>query len=501
MSHAAQKVTPMRIALLSWESRHSIAVGGLAEHVSELAAALARRGHDVHVFTRMGPGQSGYDRVNGVHYHRCRYDLHPDFVTDNERMCRSFVGHLGEVEPQLPQPFDIIHGHDWLSAKALAQAKNERACRTVLTMHSTEFGRCGNQLCSGLSWRIRQVEWEGTYVAERVICVSGALQAEVQQLYGAPLDKMHVIYNGVDVRRFDAEIDVGSVRARYAVGLDDPLVLFAGRLAWQKGPDLLVDALPGVLHQHPQAKFVFAGDGHMRDGLEERVAAIGVASATRFLGHRDGSELVGLFKGADLVCVPSRNEPFGIVILEAWSAGKPVVATRQGGPAELVRNEDTGLTVSDNVGSIGWGVSRLLADTKSGRRMGRNGRREAETRFSWDTIAAATESVYESVLDNTPGSEVNISCSFVEEAEMARQRSDKPARRTVKVRKTSTNPKPSRTMIKSKTVRQVIGLAGPTQDDVRQRAYEIYLARNDRPGDPVADWLQAERELRSQLRT
>jgi glycosyltransferase involved in cell wall biosynthesis len=501
MSHAAQKATPMRIALLSWESRHSIAVGGLAEHVSELATTLARRGHDVHVFTRMGPGQSGYERVNGVQYHRCRYDGHPDFVTDNERMCRSFVWHLGEVEPQLAQPFDIIHGHDWLTAKALMQAKDERGCHTVLTMHSTEFGRCGNQLCDGLSWRIRQVEWEGTYVAERVICVSRALQAEVRQLYATPVDKMHVIYNGVDVRRFDAEIDVGSVRARYAVGLDDPLVLFAGRLAWQKGPDLLVDALPGVLHHHPQAKFVFAGDGHMRHGLEERVAAIGVAPSTRFLGYREGTELVSLFKGADLVCVPSRNEPFGIVILEAWSASKPVVATRQGGPAELVRNEDTGLTVSDNVGSIGWGISRLLADTRGGRRMGRNGRREAETRFSWDTIAAATEGVYRSIVHRTTTGENPVAGLYTEEAEMAQQRSDKPTRRTAKARTTSTSPKPARSAVTSKTVKQVTGMAEPTQDDVRQRAYEIYLARNDRPGDPVADWLQAERELRSQLRT
>ncbi len=178
-----------------------------------------------------------------------------------------------------------------------------------------------------------------------------------------------------------------------------------------------------------------------------------------------------------------------------------MVATRQGGPAELVRNEDTGLTVSDNVGSIGWGVSRLLADTESGQRMGRNGRREAETRFSWDTIAVATESVYESVLDNPPVSGMNIGCSFVEEAEMARQRNDKPARRTVKRRKADARPKPSRTTVKSKTVGQVIGIAQPTKDDIRQRAYEIYLARSGRPGDPVADWLQAERELRSQLRT
>jgi glycosyltransferase involved in cell wall biosynthesis len=492
---------PLRIALLSWESRYSIAVGGLAEHVSELAAALSRRGHELHVFTRMGPGQPGHERVDRVHYHRCPYVAHPDFMTDNERMCRSFIWHLGEIEPQLDGPFDVVHGHDWLTVKALAQARDQRHTPTVLTMHSTEFGRCGNRFYEGLSRRIREVEWQGvTYVADRIICVSRALREEVRRLYEVLAERTHVIYNGVDVHRFDAEVDVASVRGLHDVGAEDPLVLFAGRLSWQKGPDLLVDALPGVLSRHPQAKFVFAGAGHMREQLEQRVGTIGVKPATRFLGHRNGDELVGLFKGADLVCVPSRNEPFGIVILEAWSAGRPVVATRLGGPAEFVRHEDTGLTVGDNVGSIGWGVSRLLANQAEGRRMGRNGRREAETHFSWDTVAAATEKVYRSVLDSTVTSEISMGCSRAEEAEMARQRTDKAARGTSKTRRTATTPKRAPSTIRTKAAQEVMGAMTLPHDDVRRRAYEIYLARHGAPGDPVADWLQAERELRGQLK-
>jgi glycosyltransferase involved in cell wall biosynthesis len=207
----------------------------------------------------------------------------------------------------------------------------------------------------------------------------------------------------VDVQRFDARVNTRSVRRQYAVGLDHPLVLFAGRMTWQKGPDLLVEALPGLLTRHPDAKFLFAGDGDLRDGLERRATALGVAPATRFLGHRTGRDLVTLFKSADLVCVPSRNEPFGIVILEAWSARKPVVATRNGGPAEFVDHEDNGFTVSDDRDSIGAGVSAMLGNKTRSRRMGRNGRRAAETRFSWSTVAATTERVYESVLQNRYG--------------------------------------------------------------------------------------------------
>jgi glycosyltransferase involved in cell wall biosynthesis len=385
----------MRIALLSWESLHSIRVGGIAPHVSELAAALERRGHDIHVFTRIGEGQSRYELIDGVHYHRCPFQPDSDFVTSMGHMSDSFAWHLGEVEAECGQPFDIVHGHDWLVAKALCQIKNERHRPVVLTVHSTEYGRCGNELfwhCQ--SQHIREIEWEATYIANRVICVSQSLRKEVQWLYTVPSDKIVSIYNGVDVRPFDAQVNVKSIRARHAIGVDDPCVLFAGRLAWQKGPDLLVEAMPRVLREHPKAKFVFAGEGDMLAELETCVGAARSTPAARFVGYRKGAELIGLFKSADVVCVPSRNEPFGIVILEAWSASKPVVATRTGGPAEFVRHEDTGFTVASDAKSIGDGVGEMLSDMPGARRMGINGRREAETRFSWENIAAQTEAVY-----------------------------------------------------------------------------------------------------------
>jgi len=116
----------------------------------------------------------------------------------------------------------------------------------------------------------------------------------------------------------------------------DPLVLFVGRLATQKGPDLLVEAVPLVLNSRHDVKFAIVGDGYMRADLERRVQELGVSSAVRFLGSMSGRPLVELFKSTDSVCIPSRNEPFGIVVLEAWASGKPVVATSSGGPREFV---------------------------------------------------------------------------------------------------------------------------------------------------------------------
>ena len=133
----------MRIAMLSWESLHSIAVGGVAAHVTELAGALTRKGHQIHVFTRRAFGQTGHDPTDGVHYHRCTYPPHGDFVDDINNMCRSFVDRVFEVE-DLVGRFDIIHAHDSLTANAMIWIRQGRRHKCLFTIHSTEYGRCGN---------------------------------------------------------------------------------------------------------------------------------------------------------------------------------------------------------------------------------------------------------------------------------------------------------------------------------------------------------------------
>ncbi len=384
----------MRIAMFSWETMHSIAVGGVAAHVTELSDALAARGHDVHVFTRLGAGQGGHSIEGAVHYHRCPFGWDRDFVVEVNHMCDSFAWHFGECAAA-DGPFDIAHAHDWLAAKALVQARNHHRAAGVFTIHSTEYGRCGNQCHDGRSRTVRDMEWEGGYCSDVTIAVSGVIAREYQWLYNMPDGKIAPIYNGVHAERFAGAIDVAAERARYGIGSYDPMVLFAGRLAWQKGPDILVEAIPAIVARHPNVKIVFAGDGDMRQGLEQRVADLGVAGAVRFVGYRRGAELHNLFKATDLVCVPSRNEPFGIVILEAWAAGKPVVVTHNGGPAEFVRHGVDGLKIYDHPDSVRWGVLEAFSDFDRARAMGRLGRSRARTEFSWDNIARRTEDVYQ----------------------------------------------------------------------------------------------------------
>ncbi len=386
----------MRIAMFSWETLHSIPVGGIAVHVTELAASLARRGHEVHVFTRRYHDQSEYDYIFGVHYHRCNFDLNRNFVDEVNNMCRSFVGNFFAVEDYVGR-FDIVHAHDWMASNAAVWIKQGRGHKAVMTVHSTEYGRNGNQFFGGLSPRIQDHERHGTYCVNRVITVSHRLKGEIQWLYQVPAEKTAVIYNGVNCRAFDYWLDPGEVKRKYAIGPLDPTILFVGRLVVQKGPDILVRAMPSILRYYPHAKFVFVGDGHMKNDVCNIAHQLRVAHALRILGVKEGRDLWDLFKACDILAVPSRNEPFGIIILEGWSAHKPVVCTKRGGPAEFVWHDVNGLHVDDTPDSVAWGLGTLLADHDRARWMGRNGRAAVDAAFSWDNIGEQTENTYKMI--------------------------------------------------------------------------------------------------------
>jgi glycogen synthase len=393
-SNPLKKGTKMRIAMLTWESLHSIAVGGVAAHVSELADALADMGHEVHVFTRAGENQPEYEQIGCVHEHRCRYDYRDNFVDDVNSMCGAIAEQVIATEDHIGA-FDIIHAHDWLAANAMIWLKQQRGRRSILTIHSTEYGRCGNAFPDGQSAWVREQERAGLYWCDHAIAVSGVTQAEITGMYEVPMWKTSVVHNGVRNTRFDVIIDAAHEKARYDIDAMDPTALFCGRMAYQKGPDLLLEAIPSVLKYYDRAKFIFAGDGDMRWSLEERAREMGIDHAVRFLGHRNGEELPRLFKLADIVCVPSRNEPFGIVVLEAWSAGKPVVVTQIGGPQEYVDHEVTGLKIYPNADSVAWGLGTMFLDFDRARCMGEAGLATVQQRFTWDRIAEKTLAVYD----------------------------------------------------------------------------------------------------------
>mmetsp|Transcript_31850 Transcript_31850/g.93165 ORF Transcript_31850/g.93165 Transcript_31850/m.93165 type:complete len:386 (+) Transcript_31850:73-1230(+) len=382
----------MRVAMFSWESLHSMSVGGIAQHVTELAAAVQRRGHEVHVFTRRGDGQSDVEEFYGVVYHRVSLgDSGGDFMAAMSAMCNAMAWAFGVTQSRIGK-FDVCHAHDWMTCKAMVQCKNEHGTPCVFTFHSTEAGR-------SQGWgqdAVRAWEGEAAFVADRLIAVSDRLMSEVTSIYSVPSSKVWSIPNGIQCSRFDGYIDPGEVKGRCGIGAMDPMVLFVGRMVGgMKGADILAEAVPGILAAHGGTKVVFVGDGDSKMHCDHRTKELGVEGACRFLGARNGDELANLFKACDCVVVPSRNEPFGLVVLEAWAAGKPVVASDQVG-CPVAHGHD-GWTVSCTAEGIAWGVAQVLRDFNRAREMGANGRMRAAFVFSWDKVAETTERCYADV--------------------------------------------------------------------------------------------------------
>jgi glycosyltransferase involved in cell wall biosynthesis len=385
---------PLRIGMFSWESMHSVRVGGLAQAVTNLSQALAKKGHEVHLFTRIGENQSEHEQINGVHYHRCKFHHGNNLLEFARNMCGAMVGRFHATE-EIAGKFDLVHGHDWLVVDALHELKNE-GYPVILTYHSTEYGRNGGEF--GDWWEFGEVsnkEWYGGYIADRVTTISRTMRNELMWLYGTPEWKIDVAPNGGYIQEFTKKVDPGRIKERYGIHPLAPVVLFVGRLVHQKGPDLLIEAVPHVLRHRGDVKFIVAGggDGGMRDYLERRARELKISDSVRFLGYVPDKEYTDILNACDVVCIPSRNEPFGLVLFEAWAAEKAVVATAVGGLGENIENFVDGIKVFGYPESIAWGINYIVSDPVGVRWLGANGKRKLR-KSTWSRQASKYEKIY-----------------------------------------------------------------------------------------------------------
>jgi glycosyltransferase involved in cell wall biosynthesis len=197
-----------------------------------------------------------------------------------------------------------------------------------------------------------------------------------------------IIRGGVDIEEFSGAEPERRPR---------PYMLTAGRLVQVKGLDVLIDAYRLVLERHPAAPdLVIAGDGDERAELERRAAALGIADRVEFAGRCDRARVARLFKGCTLFVLPSHYEGSPLVNVEAMAVGKPVIATRVGGVAEVVIDGETGLlTAAGDPAGLADALCRLLENPGLAEKLGKAGRREVAT-LDWPNIAERYDSVYES---------------------------------------------------------------------------------------------------------
>jgi glycogen(starch) synthase len=211
--------------------------------------------------------------------------------------------------------------------------------------------------------------------------------------FGLEMPKAEVIFNGIDDRAVPPQpIDLAF--KRYVLGL--------GRVVRKKGFDLLLEAFARLAPEHPDLGLVIAGDGPERESLRERVLELGLAERVHLSGWLRRREVTAVMNGAEVFVMPSRVEPFGIVVLEAWRSGVPSVVTPYGGTPEFVKDGVTGLVVDPlDPALLAAAVKRLLVHGSLRARLAQAGREEIH-QFDWAHITGRYEALYERVGGSGP---------------------------------------------------------------------------------------------------
>jgi len=392
----------MRILMMTWEYPPYIA-GGLGAHTGALAPALAALGIETHVVTPLHVDSPPEESHDGLTVHRIAsavpgaaystlYEQALRVNLDLGRACSRLVREEGG--------FDLLHNHDWLTSFAARELKHAHHIPLVATIHATERGRGRGSLTSPESRRINDAEWHLVYEAWRVICCTQYMSEEVRACFQTPADKIDVIPNGIDPHRFAhlEGADLSDFRRRWAQP-HEKIVLSVGRVVYEKGAHVLVEAAPMVLDQVPEAKFIIAGTGPELEHLRQRVRQMSLSHKIMLPGFVDDDTRDRLYAVADCAVFPSLYEPFGIVALEAMAARTPVVVSDVGGLREVVQHAETGITIyPDNPESCAWGILHTLQHPEWAAQRVENAYRTLLEHFSWNTIARQTAAVYERVV-------------------------------------------------------------------------------------------------------
>ncbi|MBA3436494.1 MAG: glycosyltransferase family 4 protein, partial [Thermoleophilaceae bacterium] len=317
------------------------------------------------------------------------------FVTWIEHMNADMLAAGVEVGDRYS--FDVVHGHDWLVAGAGDHLAKRFRCPFVTTIHATEYGRHQGWVDKHPQSYIHGVERWMANRAERVITCSAYMREHVADVYGLEEEQIAVIPNGIDPSELVPVDDLDALRAHFAQP-DERLVLLVGRLVYEKGFQLALEALPGLIERVGNVRFLVAGSGTAEPELREQAKALGLDEHGTFLGWIGDDVLHSLYRIADLTVVPSIYEPFGLVALEAMASGCPCLVADTGGLREVVPNENVGLRFrSRDPESLGQMAERLLTDAGLRDRLVAEASEHVLT-FDWADVARQAAELYGEVL-------------------------------------------------------------------------------------------------------
>ncbi len=388
-----------------------------APFIESIATHIAARGHTVHVVL---PEHRELRRAaieDGVHFHTFRYAPHPrwmhwgyaESLRADVKIKRSmyllapivFASALHELNRiTAREKFDVIHAH-WVlpNAPMAAFAARKRRVPLVVSLH-------GSDVFVAEKWKLLGAAARWCFArADAITASSDNLLGRALAL-GAPEQKSEFIPYGADLKAFHVNgQDAQRVRAHLHFDSDELMILAVGRLVYKKGFDFLVQSLAQVLPDAPNARLVFAGDGDLRAELEQRAETLGLRSHITFAGMVARAEIPAYFAAADIIAVPSVRDDAGNVdglpnvALEAMAAGKPLVASRVAGLAQVVHDRENGLLVDEkNPRQLADAILQLARDAEMRKRLGAEGRAHVREVLNWDNVARKFISVYQKAM-------------------------------------------------------------------------------------------------------
>ena len=390
----------MKILMLTWEYPPRI-VGGIARVVHDLSKRLIKDGHEVTVITYRDGNVPEYENDKGVEVYRVdNYMIHPNnFIDWIMQLNFNMIAKATEVINK-EGGFDVIHAHDWLVTYAAKSLKQSFNLPMVATIHATEAGR-NSGIHDDTQRYINDTEWLLTYEATEVIVNSNYMKGHVQGLFGLPFDKISVIPNGINLSNFTGIDRDYDFRRRFAMD-NEKIILYVGRLVYEKGVQHLISAMPKILENYHDSKLVIAGKGGMIDELKSQVESMGLSNKVYFTGYLNQKEVQKMYKCADVAVFPSTYEPFGIVALEAMLAGIPTVVSDIGGLNEIVEHGVNGMkSYTGNPNSIADSVLSLLFDPQLAMNVTKNAKNKVKDEFNWQKIAQDTHYIYELAISKT----------------------------------------------------------------------------------------------------
>lgn len=395
----------MRILALSWEYP-PVVEGGLARAVRKLSEQLVGDGAEVHVLTRGGGRLPSEEDRHGVRVHRVREPTYPKgdveaFIRWVQHMNADMLERGGELCERFH--FDLVHSHDWLVASAAEALARRRVCPWVVTVHATEYGRHQGWVDTYPQSHIHGVEAGMVRSADAVIACSHYMRGHMASAFGIAPRRVAVIPNGIDPHDVEPRAgDSTELRARYAAP-DERLVLLVGRLVYEKGFHLALDALAGAVRRLGDVRFVVAGTGTAEAELKRQAQELGLTAHGSFLGWVGDDMLHSLYRVSDVCIVPSIYEPFGLVALEAMAAGCLTIVADTGGLREVVPDDGSvGLRFrSRDSESLGSMLEGVLGDDEARQRLVAAARGHV-LKFDWAAAGRATLELYRGLAAREP---------------------------------------------------------------------------------------------------